>query len=231
MNIEKLFNELSNEDLLKVRKVLINPKYNEQLLVELDNLFLDYNGNKAVVDKEVSYLLKGFDINRLYLNKRSENACIYNGCRTIYDISMINDLSELKSMGISSINNIKVNMMFIEKYLFDLVERCEKGKTEFIKCDDFKEKYEIILRRRPIIFEYLERNGLEFVFANSDNASIRKAHKNLVRFKHDETKISDDEYRIINCLADYTFLEELEEIKKFTGRGYECFDKFITKKR
>lgn len=231
MNIEKLFNELSEEDLLKVRTLLINPKYNEQLLVELDNLFLDYNGNKAVVDKEVSYLLKGFDIKRLYLNKRSENACIFNGCRTIFDIVKIDDLTKVKNMGVSSIRNIKVNMMFIEKYLFQLVERMENGTNEFIKSDDFKEKYDIILRRRPFIFEYLDKNGLEFVFANSDDASVRKAHKNLVKFKHDDTKICEDEYRIINCIADYTFLDELYEINKLTGKGYECFDRFITKKR
>jgi len=226
--VNKIFENYSVEDLIRLRGVLLDGEKKEKLLEQLDEIYMEHCGSSITINKEIKHLLKGFDIEMMYLNKRSQNSLIAYGCNTAFDVTKIKDLYTLPAIGNSSVNNIKINMLFMEKYLFELCDR-NRG-AEFIKADDYDDKYRIIVKSKGAIFNYLNNNGEEFFFANSDLKSVNKCKKCLIN-QGSKYNISSEEFRIMRCLAQYSFLDDLERIENYDIDAYKSFDRFITKKK
>lgn len=226
--LKQIFENYNVEDLMRLRNALLDGEKKEKLLSQLDEIYMENCGSTVMIGKDIKHLLKGFDIEMLYLNKRSQTSLIAYGCDTVFDITKIKDLYSLPHIGTSSVNNIKVNMMFIEKYLYELCDR-NRG-AEFIKADDYDEKYRIIVNRKGSIFSYLGKYGEEFFFANSDLKSVNKCQK-YMKQNNSQYNMSAEEYRIMRCLAQYSFLDDLERVENYDIDAYKTFDKFITKKK
>lgn len=226
--VDKIFENYNVQELIRLRSVLLDDQKREILLEQLDEIFLNEFDSSVTVDKEIKHLLKGFDLEMLYLSSRNQAALISAGCNTIFDITKINNLYNLPHIGDTSIKNIKVNMMFVEKYLFELCNR-NRGK-EFVMADSYDDKYQIVSKWKSSIFSYLENNGEEFFFANSDKSSVNKCHNVLTR-KNNHSKLVLEEYRIMRCLTQYSFLDDLEKVDQYDIDGYKSFDRFITKSK
>lgn len=226
--LKQIFKNYNVDDLIRLRNTLLDGEKKEILLAELDEVYLESCGSSITIGKDIKHLLKGFDIETLYLNKRSQTSLIAHGCNTAFDITKIKDLYSLPHIGNSSVTNIKVNMIFLEKYLYELCDR-NRG-AEFIKAEDYSDKFKIIVRRKGSIFNYLGEQGEEFLFANSDLKSVNKCKKYLLQ-NNNLNNITDEEYRIMRCLAQYSFLDDLERIDNYDIDAYKSLDKFITKKK
>lgn len=226
--VKEIFENYNIDDLIRLRAVLLDGENKERLLKELDRIHFKHNNTSAPVGKDIRHLLEGFKIESLYLNKRIENNLIAAGCNTILDVSKIENLKQVPQISTISIKNIKINMMFIEKYLYELCDRNRGAKV--VECDPYDEKYGIVVRSMSRIFDYLEKHGEEFFFGNSERNSVVSVHQSLKHIANDG-KPSKDEYRIMRCLSEFSFLSDLERVADNEIGSYKCFDKFITKKR